>query len=95
MALIKSIELPNGVTIKYHRIVRINNIINHENIIEIAGYTTKSKRDDEKTALKNNNNMNVFIDTDYVHVPYDENMNVVSAYEYLKTTEKYGGAKNA
>ena len=33
--------------------------------------------------------MNVFIDTHYIEIPYDEDLNVNSAYEYLKTTETY------
>lgn len=36
--------------------------------------------------------INVFIDTDIINVKYDENMTIESAYEYLKTTEKYKDA---
>ena len=38
--------------------------------------------------------MNVFIETDYINVSYDEDLNVSSAYQYLKTTEKYAGAED-
>lgn len=89
MALIKSIELPNGVTVNYHRVVSVNNITNHASIIEVASYTSKEKREEEQQALANNEKMNVFIDTKHIPIEYDQNLNVVSAYEYLKTTEKY------
>lgn len=94
MALIKEIELPSGITVNYHRVVSVNNITNHASIIEVASYTSKDKRLEEKTALQNNEEMNVFIDTEYINVEYDEDLNVNSAYEYLKTTEKYADAKN-
>lgn len=38
--------------------------------------------------------INVFIDTDYISIPYNENMTIESAYEYLKTTDKYKDAED-
>lgn len=99
MALIKKIELPIGVTVNYHRIVSVNNVINQASIIEVKSYTSKQKRAEEMAYLENTDpnkeDMNVFSDTERIPIQYDENMSVVSAYEYLKTTEKYEGAKNA
>lgn len=94
MALIKEIELSNGATVNYHRVVSVINITNHASIIEIASYTSKAKREEEKTALGNGGSMDIFIDTKNIPLPYDENMNVVSAYEYLKTIEKYSDAQD-
>lgn len=94
MAILKEIELDNGVTVNYHRVVSVNNITNHASIIEVASYTTKDKRLEEKTALENGEGMNVFINTEYMNIPYDAEMNVVSAYEYLKTTEKFEGCED-
>lgn len=94
MAILKEIELPNGITVNYHRVVSVNNITNHSSIIEIASYTNKAKREEEKSALLNGNDMNIFIENEYVEIPYDENLNVVSAYEYLKSTEKYIGCED-
>ena len=48
MALIKNIELDNGVMVNYHRIVSLNKITNICNNIEVASYTTKDKREEEK-----------------------------------------------
>lgn len=94
MALIKEIQLPSGITVNYHRVVSVNNITNHASIIEVASYTSKAKREEEKSALDNSERMNVFIDTEYFGIPYDEDLNVVSAYAYLKTTEKYADAED-
>ena len=94
MALIKSIELDSGVIVNYHRVVSVNNITNHASIIEVASYTSKAKREEEKQAIKNKAEMNVFIDSDYINIPYDSNLNVNSAYEYIKTTEKYSNAED-
>lgn len=36
--------------------------------------------------------INVLVQADFISIPYDENMTIESAYEYLKTTEKYKDA---
>lgn len=94
MAIIKEIELSNGVKVNYHRVVSVNNITNHASIIEIASYTGKDKRDEEKHSLENNANMNIFMEADYISIPYDSDMNVNAAYNYVKTLEKYSGAED-
>ena len=94
MAILKEIELPSGVTVNYHRVVSVNNITNHASIIEVASYTSKAKREEEKTALENGEDMNVFIETEYIGTPYNENMNVAAAYEYIKNTEKYANSSD-
>jgi len=35
--------------------------------------------------------MDVFIHTEYLNVPYDKDLNVDSAYTYLKTLEQFEG----
>lgn len=89
MAIIKKIELNSGVTINYHRVVSVNNITNQSSIIEVAGYTSKSKRIEEKQKVESGEEMNVFINTKYLSVPYNVNLNVNSAYEYIKTLDEY------
>jgi len=91
MALIKAIELGNGITVNYHRIVSVNNITNHASIIEVASYTSKAKREEEKTALANGEAMNVFIDTKYLNKEYEKELNVDTAYAYLKTLDMFIG----
>lgn len=89
MAIIKEISLENGVVINYHRVVSVINITNRSSIVEIAGYTSKAKREEEKQKIENGEEMNIFIYTKYLNVPYDANLNVNSAYEYIKTLEDY------
>lgn len=108
MALKKEIELKNGVTLNYHRVVSVNSITNISTTIEVAGYVSEAKRLEEKTyqrlQMKQDRTpeeeqelergINVYIDTDYIQIPYDKNMNVDNAYEYLLTTDKYKNARN-
>ena len=94
MGLKKEIILDDGVIVNYHRIVSINNITNVCNIIEIASYTSKEKRQEEKDAIENATEMNVFINTEYINKEYTENLTIKEAYEYLKTLEKYKNASN-
>lgn len=89
MALKKEIILNNGVITKYHRIVSINNVTNVCNLIEVASYTSEEKREEEKNAIKNSEEMNVFIDTAYINKEYEEDFTIEQAYDYLKTLDKF------
>lgn len=94
MGLKKEIVLENGVTVSYHRIVSINKITNNSNIIEVASYTSKEKRAEEIEKLRNSEEMNIFINTTYLNVDYEENTDIKNYYEYLKTTEMFKDAKD-
>ena len=94
MALVKEMELDNGVVVNYHRIVSIHNIINHSTIIEIASYTSDEKRKEEKEKLTNNEHINVFTHTQYLSIDYTKLMDIDTAYEYLKTLKAFSGAKD-
>ncbi len=94
MGLRKGITLDNGVIVNYHRIVSINNITNVSTIIEVASYTSKDKREEEKTAIENSEAMNVFINTNYINKEYEEDFGIEQAYSYLKTLDKYKNAEN-
>ena len=97
MALKKEIELENGITVNYHRIVSLNKITNQTNIIEVASYTSEEKREEEKAYYEDNSEdktMNVFINTIYVNKEYSEDETIKEAYEYLKTTEMFKDAED-
>ena len=72
----------------------MHNITNVSSIIEVASYTNKEKREEEKQTIISGNSMNVFIHSDYISVPYNPQLDVNSAYAYLKTTEKYSGGED-
>lgn len=98
MALSKQIELENGVTVNYHRVVSINKITNNSNVIEVAGYTSKEKREEEKEYYASedpNKEMNIFIDTTFIEKEYEENETIEDVYDYLKTTDKFKDAEDA
>ena len=100
MALKKEIELENGIIVNYHRIVSLSKITNQSNIIEVASYTGKEKREEEKEAIKKGQeageaiSTNIFIDTTYINKEYSEDEIIEDAYEYLKTTDKYKDAED-
>lgn len=100
MALQKEIELENGVVVRYHRIVSITKITNQSNNIEVASYTSESKRQEEQHAIEEGQRtgeavpMDVFINTTYIDKEYDEAETIEDAYDYLKTLEKFRNAKD-
>lgn len=113
MALIKNIELDNGIILNYHRIASLDKITNISNTIEINSYINKNQRLKEKEyqqlQLKNiqhneamteednqalTDGINVLVEAEYIELPYDANMTIVDAYNYLKTTEKYNQAQD-
>ena len=94
MALLKPIELENGVVINYHRIVSIYKITNHSTRIEVAGYINAKKRLQEQEQIENGESINVYMTTDYICADYDETSTIKDWYDYLKTTDKYIGAED-
>lgn len=100
MALQKQIELENGIVLNYHRITSLNKITNINNIIEISSYTSENQRQKEKEyqlEFQNTNfslkkQLDVFIETEFISIPYKENMTIAEAYEYIKTLDKYKNA---
>lgn len=48
--------------------------------------------EEERNLLENG--INVYIDTNILNTPYNENMTIKEAYSYLKTTEKFKDAED-
>jgi hypothetical protein len=97
MALKKEIELDNGIILNYHRITSINKITNNCNIVEISSYTSEKQREKEIEYYKSEDEdktMNVFIDTTYVNMEYNENITIEEIYKYLKTLDKFKDAED-
>lgn len=95
MALNKKIGLGNGVVVNYHRVVRVDIVTNQQNTIEVASYTSKTKRAEEVAAIESGTPMNVYIDTLFFDAPYDQSMTVESAYEWLKANRpEFEGARD-
>ena len=97
MALKKEIELENGIILNYHRITSINKITNNCNIIEISSYTSEKQRAKEIEYYKSEDEdktMDIFIDTTYVNMEYNENITIEEIYKYLKTLDKFKDAED-
>jgi hypothetical protein len=94
MGLYKSIEQSNGITTNYHRVVSVNIITNVANIVEIASYISQQKRQDEITAINNKQAQNTYIHTVYKNINYNQDMNIKTAYDWLKTLPEFDGAQD-
>lgn len=107
MAIIKEVTLDNGISMSYHRIMVLTIVTNSEVVIEIKSYINQAQREEEKdiedfyknahnhaNVLDENNNpvFNGYTYTEFYSIPYDETMNIVSAYDYIKTLPKYEGS---
>ena len=93
MALNKKIETKNGIITNYHRIMSINNITNKETQIIIYSYANEEKRLEEENAEPEEEIFNV-ISSEMITKEYKEDFDIVKAYEYLKTLDKYKEAED-
>lgn len=91
MAIKKNIELDNGITLTYHRIVRIQSIINYDSMIELQSYMSQQNRLREKG---NPSNVDIYTEASYYNIPYDPELNVTKAYEYIKSLPEFEGAED-
>lgn len=108
MALKKNIVREDGVTTSYHRIVRMDIMTNVRNFLEVASYVDNSSRQKQiqyekeqeamaKTKPSEREDINItppYIHTSFYTIPYDQNMNIVGAYEYLKSLPEFDGAED-
>ena len=70
-------------------------IIVNPNNEEIHNYTRKKETyEQEKEALEKNEFVDVFKHTSFIEKAYEEDFNVVSAYEYLKKQDLYNNSIN-
>lgn len=101
MALKKEITLNTGIPVSYHRVVGVNNITNVQSIIEVGSYVSKEQREREleissynKENPHNTKVSDIYVYTQYIPLPYDEGINVVTAYDYLKKLDTFKDAEN-
>ena len=96
MALKKVVKTNNGIPLEYHRISRIDNIVNDKTMIIVKSYVNQEEREKEKQEQRARYfiGSSVFTYDDIIKIPYNDTLDIVSAYEYLKTTEKYKDAED-
>lgn len=89
MAIDKEMTAHDGVPLRYHRIESLYSHVNSQTRIEVARYISAEERAKEKEAVRLGNQVPVYVQTDFITVPYDPAMSVISAYEYLKTLKEF------
>lgn len=93
MALHLKRTLPNGVSVEYHRVVRVDCITNVARVIEVASYTSATKRAEEKAKTAAGEPMDVYMETRFYEAPpSDAGMSCAEAYAHLKTLPEFDGA---
>ena len=80
MALYKPVTQDDGVVTSYHRILRIESVINSHTSIVVLSYIDQESRMSESNEYAPYRTA-ITYETDYV-----ENMTIEDAYNYLKTT---------
>ena len=88
MALFKEIRQDDGVTTSYHRILFIQQMVNHHNSIAVLSYVDDGSRGDEKNSILSQ----PYQKSVTYEIPYDPTMTVETAYDYLKTLPQFEGA---
>lgn len=90
MALYKEIRQEDGVTTNYHRILYLMQTVNRQNSIAVLSYVDDEARNNEKDNIM----AQPYQKSVTYEVPYDQDMTIESAYEYLKTLPQFEGAEN-
>lgn len=88
MAILKQLTSDDGVPIVYHRISAITITTNIENLIEVKSYPTQELREEEAVKLAGEDPaFKPWTQTRWYSAPYNPEMTVESAYEWLKESE--------
>lgn len=95
MALIKPIVGDDGVTTSYHRVVRIDSIVNGSTLIEVEGLVDGASRERQRSMslpLADPNAAPPYTSTRFYSVGYVDGMTASAAYAYLLTLPEFSGA---
>lgn len=102
MAIKVKVTTDNGIVTEYHRIDTLMLETNKRTSILVHSYVSEDARQAEKEqafqiyekpeAVSLPNVM--FANGQWIDVDYDENMNIKTAYEYLKTLPQFKGAED-
>ena len=60
--------------------------------LQLKSASGEELTDEEKEELEKG--INVLVEADYINAEYDDNMTIETAYEYLKTLDKYKDAED-
>lgn len=88
MALYKEIRQDDGVTTNYHRVLFVQQMVNHHNSIAVLSYVDAEARENEKESVI----AQPYMRSVTYEIIYDPTMTVETAYDYLKTLPQFEGA---
>ena len=88
MALSKEIRQEDGVVTSYHRILFMSQFVNSHTSIVVASYVDRQSRDTLDEGAE------PYVRTVTYEIDYDSEMNVDSAYAYLKSLEAFAGSED-
>ena len=88
MALKKSIRQEDGVVTSYHRILFMSQFVNSHTSVVVASYVDRQSRDTLGEGAE------PYVRTVTFETDYDPEMNVDSAYAYLKGLEAFEGSED-
>lgn len=94
MAIIKALELDNGITVSYHRISIIRSIVNNHINIEVLSYINKSKREKEKKEIMDKATRTAYTYTQFFILDFDPNFTLTDAYNYIKSLDQFKGGED-
>lgn len=92
MALIKTIVMPNGLPLEYHRIALVSLDINSQNTILVHSYLNEEARQYEKDyaagtleLAEGEHPVFPYVESNYYNPEYNGAMSISLAYDWLKT----------
>lgn len=97
MALKKPVTKPNGLTLDYHRIAMVKIDTNQQITILLYSYLNENARNYEKAYAAGEIEGEPtfpYVEAEYISLDYDESMNIVNAYEWLKVQPDFVGAED-
>lgn len=92
MGLNKQITLPNAVVMTYHCITEISTKNKQYTRIIVSNYINQQERNKEQNPDPDDEWTEIYRIDEQIILPYDPTMNIISAYEYVKTLEQYHGS---
>lgn len=97
MALKKKKRMPNGLELEYHRIALVTIDVNNQITVLRHSYLNEDARQYEKDYAAGKiegEPIFPYVDYEYMHMEYEDGMNIKKAYEWLKTQPGFEDAEN-
>ena len=83
-----------GIPVNYHHINSITSLTHACVIIEVCSYINKAAYQEQIMKRQTDEEYYVYEQTTHYRAEYDPDMNIVKAYNYLKTLPEFEGAED-